>query len=234
MYYVFKREAASYFSTPFGFVFMGIFLILGGLVFTSYNLLGGNGDMSGTFGLFSRMSFMTFPVLTMRLFSEERRGGTEQLLLTSRLRIFDIVVGKYLAALFVFFMSLLVTGVYVVMIARYGFPNLGGILASYVGYFVLGAAMIAVCTFASSLSENQVTAAIVSFGMLFTLVMLSSFGRSLTIPVVSQVLSALSLIVRYDEFIRGIFRLGPICYYIGFSVVFIYFAMISLEHRRYQ
>lgn len=232
MIYLWKKEVSSYFSTPFGFVFMGIFLLLSGLAFTTSNLLGGNGDLAGMFGLLANMSFMTFPVLTMKLFAEERRAGTEQLLLTSRLSVTDIVVGKFLAALTVFVATLLVTVVYVGIIVTHGFPNLGGMVASYVGYFLLGTAMIAVCTFASSLADNQVTAAIASFGLLFVLVMMGGFVKSLQVPVLSQVLSALAVTIRYDEFIRGIFRPGPVCYYIGYSALFLLLAVKNMERRR--
>ena len=101
MIYVFKKEVGAYFSTPFGFVYMGIFLLLSGLSFTIYNLMGLSGDMAGMFSLLSNLSFMIFPVLTMRLFAEERRAGTEQLMINSQLTITDIVLGKYFAALFV-------------------------------------------------------------------------------------------------------------------------------------
>lgn len=232
MIYLLKKEISAYFSTPFGFVFMGIFLLLSGLAFTTSNLVGGNGDLTGMFGLLANMSFMTFPVLTMKLFAEERRTGTEQLLLTSRLTILGIVLAKFLAALFVFAATLVATGVYVGIIVTHGFPNLGGIAASYAGYFLLGTAMIAVCTFTSSLADNQVTAAIASFGLLFVLVMLGSLAKSLQVPVVSQVLSALAITVRYDEFIRGIFRPGPVCYYLGYSVLSLFLAVKNLERIR--
>lgn len=232
MIHVFKKEVGSYFSTSFGFVFMGIFLLLSGLSFTVYNLVGSGGDLAGMFSLLSNMSFMVFPVLTMKLFAEERRCGTEELLLTSRLSVFDIVLGKYLAAVFVLVATLAVTGVYVGIIITYGFPNLGGIAASYLGYLILGMAMIAVCTFAASLADNQITAAIASFGVLFVLVMLASFSRSVQIPVIADVLQALAITTRYDEFTRGIFRAGPVCYYVAYIVVMLFLTVKNMERRR--
>ena len=230
---IFKKEVSAYFSTPFGFIFMGIFLLLSGIVFSTYNLVGGGGDLSGMFGLLANMSFMTYPVLTIKLFAEERRAGTEQLLLTSRLSATDIVLGKYLAAGFVFLATLAVTGVYVIILKTYGFPDLLAIAGSYIGFFLLGMAFIAVCTFTSSLADNQVTAAISSFGALVGLVMVGAVSRTLQIPVLSEILSALAITRQYDEFIRGIFRPGPICYFIGFSIVFICLTIISLGRRRF-
>lgn len=233
MIFIFKKEVSAYFSTPFGFIFMGIFLLLSGIVFSTYNLVGGGGDLFGMFGLLANMSFMTYPVLTIKLFAEERRAGTEQLLLTSRLSVTDIVLGKYLAAGFVFLATLAVTGVYVIILKTYGFPDLLAIAGSYIGFFLLGMAFIAVCTFTSSLADNQVTAAISSFGALVGLVMVGAVSRTLQIPVLSEILSALAITRQYDEFIRGIFRPGPICYFIGFSIVFICLTIISLGRRRF-
>jgi ABC-2 type transport system permease protein len=233
MFSIFRKEVSAYFSTPFGFIFMGIFLLLSGIVFATYNLMGAGGDLNGMFGLLSNISFMIFPVLTIKLFADERRNGTEQLLLTSRLTPTQIVLGKYFAAGFVFLATLAVTGVYVVILASYGYPDFSAIAGSYFGFFLLGMAFIAVCTFASSLADNYVTAAVSSFGALVGLVMAGAFSRTLQIPVISDILSALAITRQYDEFIRGIFRPGPIFYFIGFSVVFVCLAVFSLGRRRF-
>lgn len=230
---ILKKEITAYFSTPFGFIFMGTFLLLSGIVFTTYNLVGGGGDLFGMFGLLANLSFMTFPILTLKLFADERRTGTEPILLTSRLTPAQIVLGKYLAAGFVFLATLLVTGVYVIILKVYGFPDLVAIAGSYLGFFLLGMAFIAVCLFTSSLAENYVTAAIASFGTLVGLTMAGALSRSVQVPVVSQILAALAITRQYDEFTRGIFRPGPICYFIGFAVVCIVFTIISLSRRRY-
>jgi ABC-2 type transport system permease protein len=175
---------------------------------------------------------MTFPILTMRQYSEERKAGTEHLLLTSRLSVTDIVLGKYFAALLVFLLTLVATGVYVIILLIYGTPNIGGLLASYLGFFIFGSAMIAVCSFTASFTENQVTAAIASFGLLFLLVMLSSFSKSMTIPVLKDIFSALAVSQRYDEFIRGVFRPGPVSYYICYASVFVFLTVMNIKRRR--
>ena len=232
MSYVWKKEIKAYFSTPFGFVFLGIFLLLSGLSFTVYNLVGGGGDMAGMFSLLSNMSFMVFPILTMKLFAEERRAGTEPLLLTSRLSTTGLVLGKYLAAVCVLAAALLCTLVYVGILVSYGYPNLGGVAGAYLGYLILGMAMIAVCTFASSLADNQVTAAIASFGLMFVLIMMASFSRSLQVPVLNDILGAVAITTRYDEFTRGIFRAGPVCYYLAYVGVMLFLTVKNLERRR--
>ena len=227
-----RKEIEAYFTTPFGFVFMGIFLLLAGLTFTMSNLLGGNGDLLGMFGLLANISFMTFPILTMRQYSEERKAGTEHLLLSSRLSVSGIVLGKYFAALVVFLLTLLATAVFPIILVIYGDPNIGGIFASYFGFFLFGSAMIAVCSFIASFTDNQVIAAIASFGLLFLLVMLSSFAKSVEVPVLKDILSALAISARYDEFIRGIFRPGPVSYYICYAAVFLYLTVMNIKRRQ--
>lgn len=233
MKYLYRKEMYVYFSTPFGFVFLGIFLLLSGVMFTIYNLVGGNGDLAGTFDLLKSLSAMIFPILTMRSFAEERRAGTEQLLTTSKLSYAQIALAKYLASLSVFAIGLLATLVYVFIIARYGDPNYGALAASYLGFFLLGGAMIALCLLASSFAENQITAAVASFGCLFTLVIFASLGKSLNVPVLTPILSALSITTRYDDFTLGVLRLGPVVYYVAFAGVCLFLTVKSLQRRRF-
>lgn len=230
---ILKKEIEAYFTTPFGFVFMGIFLLLAGLTFTMSNLLGGNGDLLGMFGLLANISFMTFPILTMRQYSEERKAGTEHLLLSSRLSVTEIVLGKYFASLVVFLLTLASTCAYPIIIMRFGTPNIGGMLASYLGFFLFGSAMIAVCSFIASFTENQVISAIASFGLLFVLVMLSSFSKSVEVPILKEILSTLAISERYDEFIRGVFRPGPVSYYFCYASVFMFLTVMNIKRRRF-
>ncbi|WP_066645239.1 ABC transporter permease [Christensenella timonensis] len=234
MKYLYKKEMAVYFTTPFGYIFLGVFLILSGIMFTIYNLLGGNGDMAGTFDLLKNFAFIIFPVLTMKLFAEERQAGTEMVLATSKLKMTDIVLGKFFAALTLFAIALAATFVYVGIIAAYGDPNFGALMSSYLGFFLLGMAMSSVCLFISSLVDNQITAAIASFGLLFFMVLLASFTKSMTIPVLTPMLSAIAITVQYDQFTLGVLSLGPVCYYIGLTVVFVLLTIKSMEKRRFN
>ena len=230
---LYKKELVCYFGSPFGFVFLGVFMLTAGIVFTSYNLLGANGDLAGTFDMLRNFSFILFPTLTMKIFAEERRNGSDQLLMTSRLGITEIVLGKYFAACSVFLAALAVTLIFVGIIFRYGAPNAGSLAASYLGFFLLGMTMIAICTFISSFAESQITAAIASSGILFFLVLLSSFARSLQVPFITPVLRSLAITIRYDEFTRGILRPGPVAYYLAVTSLSILFTVKALELRRY-
>ena len=231
---LYKKELASYFGSPFGFVFLGVFMLTAGIVFTSYNLLGANGDLAGTFDLLRNFSFILFPTLTMRIFAEERRNGADQLLMTSRLSIPEIVLGKYFAACTVFLAAMAATLIFVGILFRFGAPNAGSLAGSYLGFFLLGTAMIAICTLIASFAESQITAAVASSGLLFFLVLLSSFARSFQLPILTPVLRALAITIRYDEFTRGILRPGPVAYYLAVTSLSILFTVKALELRRYE
>lgn len=231
---ILKKELNAYFGTAFGLVFMGIFLILSGVMFTIYNLLGQSASMAGMFDLLKNFTVIFFPILVMKMFAEERERGTEDFLLASGLRIWQIVLGKYLAACLVFAAALGVTLIYVGIIGRYGVLNAGGAAASYLGFYLLGASMIAVCMFVASFAENQVSAAVLAFGILFLMVILLSFTKSLQIPVVSQVLSVLAITKRYDSFVMGIIAPGPVLYYLGISAAGIALTMENLKLRRFK
>ena len=231
---LFRKEMSTYFTSPFGFVFLGIFLLLSGIMFTIYNLLGGNADMAGTFDLLKNLSFIIFPILTMRLFAEERRAGTEMVLVTSRLSMWDIVMGKFLSAVALFGIALLTTLVYAGIIGAYGMLNAGALLASYLGFFLLGVSMIAICLFIASLAENQITAAVSAFGVLFFMTILASFTRSLNIPVLTPILSAIAITTRYDEFTLGVLRLGPVVYYVGITAISLLLTVWNMKRRRFN
>ncbi len=163
---VFTRELKSYFTNITGFIFMGFFLLLSGVFFTLINLGQSNPQFTATLGNIVFIFLFVIPILTMRLLSEESRQKTDTLLLTNPLSISGIVMGKYLAALAVFLITVVVTIIYPVILSTLGFITVSEIAGGYVGVILLGASFIAVGLFISSLTDNQVIAAVVTFGVL--------------------------------------------------------------------
>jgi len=160
---IIKREFKAYFSSPTGFVFMGFFLLLTGFFFVMSNVLQASPDYNAVLGSITFIFLIVVPVLTMRLISEETKQKTDQLLLTSPLSLTKMVLGKYLAAVGVFLLTLLVTALYPVLLSFFGPVAVWEILGGYIGFFLLGSSFIAVGLFVSSLTDNQVIAAIVTF-----------------------------------------------------------------------
>lgn len=160
---IIKREFKAYFSSPTGFVFMGFFLLLTGFFFVMANVLQASPDYNAVLGSITFIFLIVVPVLTMRLISEETKQKTDQLLLTSPLSLTKMVLGKYFAAVGVFLLTLLVTALYPILLSFFGSVAAWEILGGYIGFFLLGSSFIAVGLFVSSLTDNQVVAAIVTF-----------------------------------------------------------------------
>lgn len=191
---VFRRELKAYFVSPIGFTFVGFFILIAGVFFALSNLLSGNPAYTGMLSSLTFIFLFLVPILTMRLLSEETRQKTDQLLITSPLGITGIVMGKYLAAVAVFLITLLITVLYPVLLS---FFALGGmawweILGGYIGFFLLGSAFISVGLFFSSLTDNQLIAAVMTFAALLLIWILDIIAQSLpTDPVTGLVFMAL-------------------------------------------
>jgi ABC-2 type transport system permease protein len=177
---VFRRELAAYFSSPIGFTFIGFFILLAGVFFAISNLLSGNPNYTGVLGSITFIFLFVVPILTMRLISEETRQKTDQLLITSPVGITGIVLGKYLAAVGVFFITLVITVIYPVIMSFFALGGLGWweILGGYIGFLLLGSSFIAVGLFFSSLTDNQLIAAVETFAALLLIWILDFIAQS--------------------------------------------------------
>jgi ABC-2 type transport system permease protein len=229
---VFKKEVAIYFLTPFGYVFMGLFLLIAGIIFTVYNLGGAKGDILGMLGVLNFVSIVIFPILTMKLLAEEKKMATDQLLFTSSVTLTSIIIGKYLAALFVFLMTLFATSIYAIFILIFSKTSLGVILGAYFGFSLLGASYIAICLFASALTENQVTSAIAGFGLLLGFMLIGLLANTAPFPILKEIIKCFAILSKYQEFTNGLLKIGPLVYYLSFAVVFIFLTIGVVENRQ--
>jgi ABC-2 type transport system permease protein len=168
---VFKRELRAYFSSPIGWVVIGLFLFLSGIFFAATNLLGASPEYNSLLSTMAFILLLVVPLLTMRLLTEETRQHTDQMLITSPLSVTAIVVGKYLSAVAVYLITLLVTVLYPVMMSFFALLGLEWwkILGGYLGLFLLGASFIAVGMFFSSVTESQIVAAFATFAALLVM-----------------------------------------------------------------
>lgn len=229
---VFKKEVSIYFLTPFGYVFMGLFLLLSGIVFSIYNLWDARGDIYGMLGVLNFVSIVIFPVLTMKLLAEEKRMATDQILFTSPVTLTSIILGKYFAALFVFLVTLAGTGVFAAFILIFSQTSLGAILGSYLGFALLGAAYIAICMFASSLTDSQVTSAIIGFGFLFGFMIVGLLTNAIPFDFLKRIVSWFAILSKYGEFANGVLKIGPLVYYLSFAVGFVFLTIVVVKNRQ--
>jgi len=203
---VFTRELAAFFKGITGFVFMGIFLLITGIFFTTDNLIPQSPDYVRVLGGISFVFLVVVPILTMRLFSEERHQKTDQLLLTSPLSITGIVLGKYLAAVAVFLTTLIFTLLYPLQLSLVGTISVSEIGGGYVGILLLGCAFIAIGLFVSSLTESQVAAAVVTFGLLLSMWILDLLQQGLPADRISGFVFALLIVLAAGVFLYTTIR----------------------------
>ena len=178
---IYKRDLKGFFTGMMGYVLLAFFLAVGGLYFTVMNLMSGYPDLSYTLYNNLFVLLLLVPLLTMRSFAEERRARTDQLLLTSPVSLWRIVLGKYLAVLSVFGMAVLVFALYPLIMSRGGAVSYRQSYAALLAFFLLGAACIAIGVFLSSLNENQIVAAVCSFFVLLLAYLMPSIQTLFTV-----------------------------------------------------
>ena len=189
---IWRREVQSYFTTATGYVYIGIFLLISSILFQLQILQTRSSDLLTFLGQMSYLWMLLSPVLTMRLMAEEKQKQTDRLLLSSPVSLTGIVVGKYLAALTVMLLTVILTFVYVGIVGAYGAVYPGEILTGYLGFMLQGMAFAAIDLLMSSLASGQVTAVLYAFGANFILWMLDML--SLSVPAtVGRVLDFISL-----------------------------------------
>lgn len=232
---VYKRELQGYFLSPIAYVFIGIFMLVSGIFFAMTNLLPQQANFNGMLGNLTFLFMLIVPILTMKLLSEERKNKTDQLLLTSPVSLTSVVTGKFLAAVTVFLVTLIVSAIYPITLFIYGNPSLVEILNGYLGFFLMGSALIAVGVFMSSLSENQVTAAVSTFGVLLLLWLGGDVATSIiNVAWINSVLNWFSVYNRFQPFTEGLLSVTQVMYYISFAAVFVFLTIRLLESRRWN
>jgi len=228
---IFKKELNSYFKTMLAYVFLGIFALVVGLFFMANNILSGSSSYIVVLGNVNYVMVLLVPILTMRLFSEERKTKSDQLLFTSPVTTIGIVMAKYFAAMVVLLVGLATTLVQVVILYIYGAPYIGEIILGYVGFILMGSAFISIGIFISSLSSNQLTAAVATMGILLMFWMLDSLVGQVSNPVVGGLLSFVSIFSYFMDFQRGMLSASSVVYLTTFTALFLYLTWIVLKRR---
>lgn len=229
---ILKRELKGYFNSPIAYVLIGIFTAISALFFTLMSIMYGSADMSSVLTNMGFVLLFIVPILTMRSLAEEKKNKTEVLLITSPVKITSIVVGKFLGAFIVFLVMTAITFIFPLVLSLFGHPDAAPIIGGYIGFILLGASFIAIGVFASSLTENQIVAAIVTFVILLFIWLMEPLASSLG-GFAAKVLNYVALLTRYGEFNQGILNLSSIVYYISFTAVFLFFTTRVIERRRW-
>lgn len=249
---IYKKELRLYFTSPIAYVVLTIFVFIAGLFFLSIFQYFARASMQMAMNpqmgrdlnvtdsvlrpLFSNVSvilLLLMPMVTMRLFAEERRSGTIELLLTYPVRDGAVLLGKYLAALTLYGVMIAATLAYPAILAAFARLEWGPTLTGYLGLLLMGAMFLAVGLFASSITENQIVAAVVTFGVLLMFWIIGWTAEFASGPV-GAVLTHLSILEHNDTFAKGVLDTKDVIYYIDFTVLALFLTLRSLESRRWN
>lgn len=231
---IFRREIGAYFTSSIAYIFLAVFWAFFGYFFFETCLVSATTDMSGMFQSMFLICVILIPILTMRLFSEEKKQKTEQGLLTAPVSLGEIVFGKYFAALALYTIALLMPFIYALILSGYGVVEWGMLFANFLALFLLGAAFIAVGELVSAMTENQIAAAVLSFIALMALYMIDVINNYISINVVNTVLEKLSFYRKYYAITCGLFNVSTIVFYISVAVIFNYLTIRVFERRRWS
>ncbi len=250
-----ERELRAYFSSPIAYVVLTIFVFLSGIFFRSIlaqvmqmalvsqmqaQQLGPRPmDMPGMIsrGFLSTMSVILLfimPMLTMGLFSEEKKRGTIELLLTAPITDLQVVLGKFLAAGVFYAILLLSTWIPTGVLYLYGSPASGPILTAYLGLLLYGLTIIAIGLFISTLTENQIIAAVLSFGAIMVLWLVDVVASNAESPTSKAVLSYLSILSHLDDFMKGVLSTSNVIFYLSLMLVALFLTYRSIDSLRWR
>lgn len=228
-----RRELEAYFVSPIAYIVTAAFLVISGYLFSLILIDLHQASLEILFAnIIVTLLFIT-PLLTMRLLADEQRMGTLEVLMTAPVRDWEVVVGKFLAALGLFGVMLLFTLSYPFLIWRFGgSPDPGPIISGYLGLLLMAGAMLAIGTLTSTMTSNQMVAAVLCFGILLMLWLVDAASR--VAPSLAGLLTELSLRERYLDFARGAINLEDVVYYLSLVAGALFIATRVLESRRYR
>ena len=192
---IYKKELRSYLTSMAGYLFIAFILLILGIYFTAYNLQYASPDFGVTLSAVTFLFLIITPVLTMRILAEEKRNRTDQLLLTAPVSVWKIVLGKYLSMITIYAIPIIIASIYPLIMGRYGTVSYAMAYTAILGFFFLGCAQIAVGLFLSSVTESQVIAAVLTFGVLFCSFVMEGIESFFSDTALSSMLAVLVLAV---------------------------------------
>lgn len=192
---VYKKELRSYLTSMVGYVFIAFILLIMGIYFTAYNLQYASPDFGATLSSVTFLFLIITPVLTMRILAEEKKNRTDQLLLTVPVPVWKVVLGKYLSMVTIYAIPIIISAFYPMIMGKYGVISYPMAYVAVIGFFFLGCAQIAVGLFLSSVTESQVIAAVLTFGILFCSYMMDGIESFFSDTAISSMVAFLIIAV---------------------------------------
>jgi ABC-2 type transport system permease protein len=245
-----QKELRSYFASPIAYVIIGFFaLVFGYFYIVSINIflqatmqmgIPGQGQINinamairPLLQNVSVVALFVLPLITMRTYSEEKRSGTIELLLTSPLTDFQIIMGKFAGAVALYGLMLAATLPHIAVLFIYGNPEWKPIVTGYAGLLLMGASFISMGLWISSLTKNQIVAGMITFAM-FLLLWTINWAMDSAGPSMQKVLTAVSITDNFDDFSKGVIALRHVVYYISFITFGLFLTAKSVDSERWR
>jgi ABC-2 type transport system permease protein len=234
---IFAREMKAYFLSPIAYVALIVFALLTGYFFAAYfnwaSRYQGEASMRAIFHNMSITMLFIAPLITMRLFAEEKRSGTIEILMTSPVTDAEAAIGKFAAGLGLFVIMLALTFPCPLFLIIYGTPDVTAMAVGYLGLFLLGAAFLSVGMVTSSITKNQIVAALMSFVMLLGLWVIGWMSAAVGSQP-GKVLSFVSLVEHFDDFSKGMLDTKHIAYYVSFASFCLFLAVKLVQSAKWK
>lgn len=231
---VWKRELFSYLKSPVGYIYLFLYLIISGSVLNAFNLQANDSDLSGYFSFNCYTLILAVPLLTMKLFPEERKNKTDQILMTSPVSITGMVMGKFMAAYTLFLVSLIPSVLAVIFMQINGYVQFGIILGSLIALLLMGAAYIAIAMLMACITESQIIAFMGGFFVLLLLNICSMLNDLIDVEIINKFISALAISTRYETLAQGLFDFTAILYFASLTLVSIFLIVRVIDKRRWS
>ncbi len=236
MFAIFKREMRSYFTSPYGYVFMGCFLVISGLLFSVFTLqMGTNSEISSYYSAILFGFVVLVPLLTMRSFADERKQKTEQLLMTAPITLPGMIFGKFLSAYCMYATTFLLGCVNLIPFYMFSAetPNTPVILGNIFAVLIVGLAFVAIGIFISALTENQLIASLGTMVVMLAMLLTSFLNSYIPFAWLRSALNWISVYNRFSYFTFGIFDFAALLYYLSISFIFLFLTVRVYEKRRW-
>ncbi len=232
---ILRKEFRSYFDSPVAYIYITFFLVLSSWLFMRGFFLVGQASMRGFFGILPWLLLFFVPAVTMRLWAEEKKLGTIELLMTLPVRDHEVVLGKFLASFFFLVVTMALSFSIPLMTALLGNPDAGPVLGGYFGAVLLGAAYLAIGLFVSSLTENQIIAFIIAVTLTFLLFIVGEEFVVYSAPsALVPILKFLGMGAHFDSIGRGVVDSRDVIYYLSVVGFFLYLNVRAVESRKWK
>lgn len=234
MFAVFKREMRSFFCSPVGYAYIAVYLFVANGLFYLCNIASNSTDTVSYFNWVRYALIITIPILAMKLFPEERKNKTDQILITAPVSITGMVMGKFLAAYAIYVIGIIPTVFNMLFLATTGYLEVGIVAGNYIGLLFIGAAFLAIAMFMSVLTESMITAFIMGVFSLGVFALIDLLADTLNNTIVTRIVNAISVTRRFEEFSQGLFNIASLVYFLSLAVIFVFTTIRVIDKRRWS